>query len=353
VPPYYIIMKPRFAVWLEDGSRYIIGEKEARILEGLEKYGSLMATAKSLGVTYAHVWKVVERLTNCLGKPVVSAYRGGEAGGGTTLTEDGLALLREYQKLEDRIAKFIGSSNKRVFVDYNRPGLVIIGSSCPALKLLIGLIKGTDCEVVEVGSSAGITAVMLGEADIAGIHLYDPVSGKYNEKAVKDAWPHGMAALIKGYVREQGLLVKSGNPKGIWCLEDLQKKNGRLVNRNLGSGTRELLDRLIKSKGMDAGSIRGYDFEVKTHEEVAKAIVENRADAGIGLRAMARAHNLDFAKLCEEEYDFVAERRRINKPEIKAFIASLKSADFREMLGEKYEGIWTTGETGKVLEITG
>jgi molybdate transport repressor ModE-like protein len=344
-------MKAGFSVWLEENGRFIAGEKEASILRGIRKFGSIMATAKSLGMTYAHVWNEIEELSKRVGKPVVSAYRGGEAGGGTRLTKEGEQLLQEYLMLEEKVSNFMGASKEYVFKEIRNPDLSIIGSSCPGIKILADLIKGISTEVVEVGSSAGLTAVMLGEADIAGMHLYDTERKTYNEEAIRKVWPSGAAVLIRGYIREQGLMLKKGNPKKVKSLEDAIKKKVRIVNRNLGSGTRELLDRLLKERIIQPENVRGYDFEVRTHEEVAKALNDGKADIGLGLKAVARVFNLEFVKICDEHFDFMCEKRRLQKPAVKAFIDALKSEEFKAELEKRAPGIKAVKGTGEILEI--
>jgi len=343
-------MKPAFSVWLEEDGRHVIGEKEAEILQGVKKFGSLMATAKSLGMTYAHVWNVVEGLSKRLGKPVVSAFRGGEGGGGTVLTAEGEGILEQYEELEGRVGRFLGESKRHIFVEAAKPDLSIIGSSCPGVKILAELVEGFNVEVVEVGSSAGLTAVMLGEADLAGIHLYDPTKRRYNITAVSRTWPQGRSVLIRGYAREQGLVVKKGNPKGIRGFDDL-KGRARLVNRNIGSGTREVIDRLMEANEISIAEVKGYDHEVRTHEEVARAIDEGRADVGVALRSVADAYGLEFMPLCEEQYDFVCERRRLSKPSVKAFIDVLRSQRFKDELKRRTSGIKPAKNIGEIIEI--
>jgi putative molybdopterin biosynthesis protein len=162
-----------------------------------------------------------------------------------------------------------------------------------------------------------------------------------------------MAVLIRGYTREQGLMVKRGNPKYVRSVEDLRRKDVRLINRNLGSGTRELLDRLLRHHGIAAKDVKGYDFEVRTHEEVARAVEEGRADVGLGLRATASVLGLDFVKVCDESFDFVVERRRLWKPPVRALIGALMSPRFKEELRRRAPGINTLPDTGEIMDVTG
>ncbi|MEN3035224.1 MAG: substrate-binding domain-containing protein [Candidatus Methanosuratincola sp.] len=345
-------MEPRFQVWLEEGGKYIIGEKEARVLEGIRSYGSLIAAAKSAGITYAHAWNLIEELSARLGEAIVLARRGGGDGGGTALTAKGEELLERYLDLEARVGNYLGTKTERVFREFKRSDLVIAGSSCMGVKLISGLIKGCSVEVAEVGSTAGITAVMIGEADIAGLHLYDDESGEYNIPFIKRFWQAGTAILIKGYLREQGFIVKRGNPKGISSLRDLVKKRCRIANRNAGSGTRSILERLIIQEGIDPAELRGYEHELRTHEEVAKEVYEGRADAGIGLRGAAEALGLGFVKICDEEFDFLCDKRRLHKKGLQIFMNALRSEEFRKRL-EQVPGLRCTPETGSMVEVKG
>lgn len=340
-------MRAGFTVWLEENGKYVMGEKEAKILKGIRKFGSLMSAAKSIGVTYAYAWNLLERLASRTGEEVVKARRGGESGGGMMLTKAGEELLAEYNSLQKKASGALDSPKEFTFRDFRSPDLSIIGSSCAGVKILIGLMD-IKVEYIEVGSTAGLTALMLGEADISGIHLYDEESGSYNIPFLKRGWPEGTAALIRGYRREQGFMVKRGNPKGFFRLEDLGG-DVRLVNRNLGSGTRGLLDRLLRTSGINPRCIRGYEFEVRSHEQVAKAVQEGRADVGLGLRATASIFGLDFIKVGDECFDFALERRRLGKEGVKKFREVLTSAKFREKLSKRAPGIYLQADTGDVV----
>jgi molybdate transport repressor ModE-like protein len=342
-------MKPGFSVWLEEDGRHIVGEKEARVLAGLRKFGSLMATAKSLGITYAHAWNVLNNLAFNTGTPVVMAKRGGEDHGGTELTKRGVELLEEYERLQKGVSQFLGTPKGVIFGDFVPPDFSIIGSSCIGVKIIIGMLKNLNVEYVEIGSTAGLAALMLGEADVSGIHLYDIDSGEYNRPFLARSWPSGGVVLIRGYLREQGLMLREGNPKRISGLQDLAKRELRLVNRNLGSGTRELLDRLLAQEKIPSRKVKGYDHEVRTHDEVAIEIKEGKADMGLGLRATAERHGLEFVKVCEESFDFAIDSRRMKKGAVLAFLVALRSREFRDAVGEKAHGLRVLPTTGEVV----
>jgi putative molybdopterin biosynthesis protein len=105
--------------------------------------------------------------------------------------------------------------------------------------------------------------------------------------------------------RDQGLMVKKNNPKGIKALEDLRRNEVQFVNRQRGAGTRVLLDYHLNLLGLSAEFINGYTQEEYTHLGVAAAIASGRADCGLGIAAAAQALELDFIPLFQERYDLV------------------------------------------------
>jgi putative molybdopterin biosynthesis protein len=176
----------------------------------------------------------------------------------------------------------------------------------------------------------GIMAIRRGETHIAPIHLLD--EGIYNLNYIKRYLPNMEMALIKGLKRIQGIMVKKGNPKNIISFEDLSREDVQFVNRQKGAGTRILLDYLFSQRGIAIESISGYDREMTTHMAVAAAVDSGSADAGLGILSAAKAMNLDFIPVGEEEYDFAVPVRFLKLPMIELFIEILKSVEFAKEL---------------------
>ncbi len=365
------MLKPRygygFTAWLKHNGEYLIGEKEARILECINTIGSFMGTAKSLGISYAHAWNTIDRISKILGEQIIEARRGGESGGGARLTEAGLLILKEYKNLEKQIAESLSYREKRPMVrsklfsyDVKVPDLSIIGSHCIGIEIIIDLLMKElkfSPELACVGSSGGLAAVMLGEADIAGVHLLDDETGQYNVPFLKRYFIDDKAVVVRGYLREQGFLVAKGNPKNIGGFEDLLRKDVKFVNRSLGSGTRAILDREMKKIAERMGikpkevsqKVRGYDMEVKSHIEVAKAVSRGKADVGLGIRAVSKKYELDFIPLAEEYFDFVIDKKRLKKPLVNSFIEMLGSERFKTEVEKSAPGIKIIKETGNLI----
>jgi putative molybdopterin biosynthesis protein len=180
-----------------------------------------------------------------------------------------------------------------------------IGSHDVILDLLAQFLAERDRRFVSsnVGSQGGLIALKRGEAHFAGTHLLDPETGEYNLAALQQYLPDVPVRLVKFVNREQGLMVRRGNPKGVKSLEDLTRPKVQFVNRQRGAGTRVLLDYHLALMGIPVSQIRGYNQEEYTHLGVAAAIASGRADCGLGIPAAAQALDLDFIPLFQERYD--------------------------------------------------
>ena len=185
--------------------------------------------------------------------------------------------------------------------------LVITGSHDPMIDEIADLMKislpASRVSSSHVGSMGGIMAVKRGEAHLGGIHLLDETSGTYNVPYLKKYFPGGKVILMRGVLRTQGLMVRAGNPKLIQGIQDLHRVS--YVNRQKGSGTRILLDYLLKKENIEPTSVQGYQREEITHTAVAAAIAAGTADAGLGIYSAAKIYDLEFVPLWQERYDLL------------------------------------------------
>ncbi len=182
-----------------------------------------------------------------------------------------------------------------------------IGSHDVILDLLAQFLAAHDRRLASahVGSLGGLIALRRGEAHLAGSHLLDPETGEYNLPYIRRYLP-GVPVVVLGLVeREQGLMVKPGNPKNIRGLEDLTRSDVTFVNRQRGAGTRVLLDYHLNRLGISPEQVQGYIQEEFTHLAVAAAVAAGRADCGLGIPAAAQALGLDFVPLFHERYDLI------------------------------------------------
>lgn len=210
--------------------------------------------------------------------------------------------------------------------------LLAIGSHDLALELLgVFLRRRTgylQLACANVGSMGGVMAIKNHEAHIAGIHLLEEETGRYNVAFVKKYLPEG-CHLVHFAMREQGLMVKKENPKGIRTLADLWQPGIRFVNRQRGSGTRMLLDYELKKAGISGQTINGYEKELGTHMAVAASVAAGVADVGLGVQAAAQALGLAFIPVAEEQYDLLL-NFAAGDPRLALILEVLESTEFRQ-----------------------
>jgi molybdate-binding protein/DNA-binding transcriptional regulator YhcF (GntR family) len=196
-----------------------------------------------------------------------------------------------------------------------------------------------------VGSLDGLLALLHGEADLVGSHLLDEETGEYNLPILRRLFigvPLGVITLVE---REQGLIVARGNPKRILSFIDLARGGVRFVNRQAGSGTRALLDHHLHRQALNPAEIDGYSRVLPTHLAVAAAVAEGSADAGLGIRAAARAFDLDFVPLARERYDLVIGAAARERSPLREILAVLGSLEFRDVVAQI--GGYDTARTGE------
>ena len=211
--------------------------------------------------------------------------------------------------------------------------LVAIGSHDNTLDLLADFIRRKDPTVTlssaNVGSLGGLLTLRRGFSHLAGSHLLDTRTGEYNVSYLREHLKGVPLRLVNFVYREQGFLVPKGNPKKILGFGDLVRDDVVLVNRQLGSGTRILLDYHLKQEGLDPARIAGYDREEFTHMAVAVDVLSGRADVGMGIYAAARALDLDFVPVTTERYDLVIPERFWGDQKVKVLLEVLGDEDFR------------------------
>lgn len=194
------------------------------------------------------------------------------------------------------------------------------------------MIKNSNINLssTHVGSLNGVLTLKNKECFIAPMHILDEKTGEYNISTIKDIFKGEKMALIKGVKRKQGLIVQKGNPLNIKSISDLKKV--KYVNRQRGSGTYILLDYLIKKDGINKKDIVGFDFSVPTHFDVAINVKEGVADCGLGILSVAKALDLDFIEVFDEEYDFLIYQKDLETKKAKTFIKTLQSTEVKEQL---------------------
>jgi putative molybdopterin biosynthesis protein len=261
-----------------------------------------------------------------------SAYPMGKGSGSVTSFSraDGFVVIprqREYLEAGDAVEVHLLGRGLRP------ADLVVIGSHCVGLDYLLGKLheRGVRSKSLAVGSTGGLAAARRGECDAAGVHLLDPATGAYNRPFLTDD-----LLLLPGYGRLQGVVFRRGDGRfeGKAAAEAtaaaLADAGCVLVNRNRGSGTRVLIDRLLGSSKPP-----GWLTEARSHNAVVAAVAQGRADWGVAIETTARDAGLGFLPLQQEQYDFVVPRGRWDRPAVRAFRELLGQEETRRVLGAR------------------
>jgi putative molybdopterin biosynthesis protein len=229
--------------------------------------------------------------------------------------------------------------------------VVIAGSNDIALELLV---KNTNLlhpeytvSISNVGSLAGLIALKNGNCHIAASHLLDLDTGEYNTTFIKKHFPELKVIILNLAHREQGLIVKKGNPLKIKTLSDIVEKKADFVNRQEGAGTRVLLDFRLKEDGINAADIAGYGKVAHTHMDVALEIFSGSTDAGVGIYTAAKLLGLDFIPLATERFDLIVPSDIFKSEPVKALREVLSSDEFKSNMARM--GGYEIHDTGKIM----
>ncbi|MCF8091014.1 MAG: helix-turn-helix transcriptional regulator [Desulfotignum sp.] len=195
------------------------------------------------------------------------------------------------------------------------------------------------------GSLGGLKALKQNLCHIASSHLVGD-NDEYNFPFLKDEM-HQMPAVVNFCQREQGIVVQKGNPKQIGSVKDLCSPEITIVNRELGTGTRKLFDKLLNTQGIDGQTISGYDTTLSRHMDVGLEILNHRADAGPAIRPVANILGLDFIPVSWERFDLLIAKDKFFDQGIQLFLSLLKGKVIQET-AEKYGG-YDLSMTGKMV----
>ncbi|MCP3417130.1 molybdopterin biosynthesis protein [Bradyrhizobium brasilense] len=257
------------------------------------------------------------------------AYPGGKGSGAIT----SFAQADGFLKIEALADQLPAGSEAEVtlFTPHVRvPDLVIVGSHCTGLDLVTAPLvhAGLVVRSIAVGSLGGLAAAKRGECDLAPIHLFDDKTETYNTPYLADG-----LELVPGWRRMQGIVFRKDDTRfaGLSAEQAVRAALADpaclMVNRNQGAGTRILIDRLLAGRRPD-----GYWNQPRSHNAVAAAVAQRRADWGMTIAPVADASGLGFIPLAEEHYDFALVTARKQRPAVQAFLDALASDEGRAAL---------------------
>jgi putative molybdopterin biosynthesis protein len=300
------------------------GAELLRLLRTLRAHRSLREAAEAAGLSYRFAWGLLTSAAAGFGSPLVELTRGR----GAVLTQAGLDLLALDDKIGARLAPVLGRLSAEVQPELSRlsgaarTGLVVHASHDLALVMLrdLAAAKAVALDLHFHGSETCLDNLAGRRCDVAGFHTADEAEGFGPLRADRHK-------VVLFALREQGLMVRPGSPvKG---LKDLTGKKVRFINRQKGSGTRTLFDRLIGRERIDPAALRGYADEEFTHLAVAATVATGHADAGFGIQAAAAQYQLGFIPIATERYGLACTHAVSESPAYGKMLALLRSRSFR------------------------
>lgn len=233
--------------------------------------------------------------------------------------------------------------------------IVATGSHDLSMDVLHSLVRRANPDRFlvssHVGSMGGILAIQKGEAHVAGVHLFDEGTGTYNQPFIEKYIRDQEVVLVQLVYRQQGWIVKKGNPRGIETVQDLIKPGITYINRQRGAGTRLLFDYLLRQEQVDRELVYGYTREAVSHLSVAAAVAGGTADAGLGIYSAATAMDLDFIPVSEERYDLLMNAAFYRSSEGQELLACIRSREFAQEVEEL--GGYSCRDSGRILYTKG
>jgi molybdate-binding protein len=223
---------------------------------------------------------------------------------------------------------------------------VIAGSHDPLLEWA-SRESGSDLALLTGGSLDGLRRLADGRAAVAGIHLVDTATGDYNIAAARAATGPGDLVLIQWAYRLQGLVVPPGNPKALASFADIVRSGARFVQRQEGSGAQTLFRHLLARDGLAPDRLVVAVERALTESEIAAAVADGAADAGLAIQAVARRSRLGFVPLQRERFDLAMRRRDYFEPAVQALMAFIRTERFRDHA--QALGGYDVGATGTVM----
>jgi molybdate transport repressor ModE-like protein len=323
------------------------------LLLAVQESGSIAQGARAAGFSYRYAWGMLRDAEQLFGAPLITSGRGR----GTTLTPLAQKLAWADRRVAARLQPTLESLASELESELGkmtaeRLQLVRLFAShgFAVAALMDGLNKDRlPVELSYRNSTDAVAALARGECDLAGFPV--PV-GKFGPTVA--AWYQrwldpAKHCLVHVAQRAQGLFVAPGNPLGITALRDIVRSDVRFVNRQVGSGTRQLLELMLADERIAAQDISGINSAEYTHSAVAAYIASGMADVGLGVQTAAEQFRLGFVPLVRERYFFALHTDALHDPLLRQLIEILQSAPYRERVGS-LPGYDAT-DTGRILTL--
>ncbi|MFN9727156.1 substrate-binding domain-containing protein [Acidovorax sp.] len=324
-----------------DAGTELIRNPLPELLQAVASHGSISGAARSLGLSYRHVWGALKRWEDQLGGELIVWGKGQSA----QLSAFGHKLLWAERQAQARLAPQIAALHadlERAFAvafDPDAHVLTLYASHDDALGVLRSYAAAPGCtgavhlDIRFTGSVDAIRALNEGRCTLAGFHTVEqPAATSLAARTYKPLLQPGLHKIIGFAQRTQGLIVAPGNPLGLCSLADVARTGARFVNRPPGSGTRVLLDGLLAEAGLAPGALAGYDRDEPSHTAVAQAVASGAADVGLGIGLAAHARGTGFVPLAQERYHLACLKDSLEQPATRALRTLLQKAEWQAQM---------------------
>ncbi|MBX3611206.1 MAG: helix-turn-helix transcriptional regulator [Hydrogenophaga sp.] len=354
-PPLHVSVQPHWRVG-RDAQDTLDATALLDLLATVQGTGSIAQAGRELGLSYRHVWGLLQQAEALFGEPLLLRGRGR----GSALTALGEKLVWADARIGARLQPLLESLSSELEGELGRVQRRAAQTQTPRLHASHGFavaalreLLTADEVAVDVryrNSLESVAALAQGECELAGFHV--PL-GEFEAAAAQRflTWlrpdEHRLVHLA---VRAQGLFVAPGNPLAVHSIDDLTRPGLRFVNRPEGSGTRVLTELLLQRHGISPRAVTGYDNTELTHAAVAAYVASGMADVGIGVQTAAHRFGLHFIPLLRERYFFAVPADALRQDRLRPVLAVLRSTAFRSRVAalKGYEA----AHTGEVLTLT-
>lgn len=231
----------------------------------------------------------------------------------------------------------------------NKKVLLLCGSDDPVIAMAQGIFHSVEPELIlfssSVGSREGIRLLRDGFCTVSVSHLYDHDRGEFTFPFMRDYFEEPEdVVLVNLFYRNIGYVSRHG---AISSLKDCAGKGMRFINRQTGSGVRNLVDHLLGQEGLRPEALKGYETEVYTHFDVVRSVATSTADFGIAAESVALSSRLTFSFIFEERFDMLVKRSDFFDRHVQAFVEFIRSERFSDLL-MSMKG-YSCRDTGRIM----
>ncbi len=303
-----------------------------RLLRAIHAEGRLTRAAQRVGVSYRHAWNLLNKWSDFFGTDVVVL----EKGRGARLTPLGDKLLWAEQRVAERLKPQMDNLVSEINIELQR----IVAGAKPVVRLhashgyavarLPDFAHQFQLDLQYQSPTEALSALQRGACDMAGFHLPQQVQIPELLQEYQALIDMDNTVVIRFVSRQQGLMVKQGNPFKLTKVKDLVTSSIKFINRQTNSGTRSLFDQLLLDSGTQPSQVQGYSDQEFTHGAIAAYVASGMADVGFGVKAAASQFGLDFIPLAVEDYILVCRQETLEQEAIQLFLSAIRSHEFEQ-----------------------